>query len=117
MFEKKHQPLISHSRFIRRMFGFIGVAAALDGTAVLIGAVGFRLLEKTTWPNALVNAAFVITGNGPINEIQTAPARAFAAFYALSGGIVFAAVVGVLLVPVFHRVLHSFHLEAPDKAG
>ena len=55
--------------------------------------------------------SLVITGNGPLRPLETAGGKMFAMFDALFGGIVF---VAVLLIPVFHRVLHIFHLEVKD---
>jgi hypothetical protein len=38
-------------------------------------------------------------------------AKLFASGYALFSGIVFLSAVGIVLAPVFHRILHKFHLE------
>jgi hypothetical protein len=53
----------------------------------------------------------ILGGMGPVNPLQTIPGKVFASFYALYSGIVLLASVGVLAAPLFHRVLHHFHLE------
>ena len=50
-------------------------------------------------------------GMGPVNPLQTDAGKIFASFYALYSGIVLLASVGVLATPIFHRLLHHFHLE------
>jgi hypothetical protein len=37
--------------------------------------------------------------------------KLFASLYALFSGVVFLSGVGIVLSPVFHRLLHRFHLE------
>ena len=63
----------------------------------------------------LVNAAMLITGNGPINELKTPAGRLFAAADALFGEALYVIVVAVLLTPIVHRMLHSFHLDIPEQ--
>jgi hypothetical protein len=111
MFERRHEPLLPRSRFALRVLGFLAAAAAIDCLAVAVGAVGYRALEGFSWLDAVANAAMVITGNGPINELRTPGGRIFATFDALLGEAVYVVVVGVLLTPVFHRFLHWFHLK------
>jgi hypothetical protein len=66
--------------------------------------------------DALLNAAMILTGMGPVNELPTVAGKLFASFYALFSGVVFITSVAVLLAPVIHRFLHKFHLESgsPD---
>ena len=114
MFENHHQPLISRRRFARRMIFFLFIACGFDLFAVLAGAIGYHFFEKLDWLDSFVTSAMVITGNGPLKPLETAGGKVFAMFDALFGGIVFVAVVAVLLTPVFHRVLHIFHLEVKE---
>ena len=111
MFEKHHQPLLSRRHFARRMMFFLFIACGLDLFAVLAGAIGYHCFERLGWLDSCVTSSLVITGNGPLRPLETAGGKMFAMFDALFGGIVF---VAVLLIPVFHRVLHIFHLEVKD---
>jgi len=43
------------------------------------------------------------------------PSKIFASAYALFSGVVFLSAVGIVLAPVFHRVLHHFHLDEEDE--
>jgi hypothetical protein len=81
---------------------------------LLAGAIGYHCFEKLDWLDSCVTSSLVITGNGPLRPLETASGKLFAMFDALFGGIVFVAVVAVLLTSVFHRVLHIFHLEVKE---
>ena len=48
---------------------------------------------------------------GPVGDLGQTSGKLFASFYALYSGLVFLIVAGLLFVPVFHRVLHRFHLD------
>ncbi len=44
-------------------------------------------------------------------QLKTNSGKIFASFYALYSGIILLASVGILAAPLFHRLLHRFHLE------
>ena len=98
-----------------RMAKCLAAAAVIDCLAVAAGAVGYRSLEGLSWLDAMVNAAMIMTGNGPISALKTPGGRLFAAADALIGEAVYVLVVAVLLTPVVHRLLHSFHRRAPEQ--
>lgn len=114
-FERRHQPLISGARFVRRMMMFALMALALDATLVVFGTLGFHEAEHLDWINAALNAALIITGNGPARPATTFSGKLFELSFAVIGGIGFIVVVTVILAPVVHRVLHAFHIEPPDS--
>jgi hypothetical protein len=45
--------------------------------------------------------------------LVTASGKLFAALYALFSGVVFIGVMGIILAPWVHRLLHVTHLEEP----
>jgi hypothetical protein len=53
----------------------------------------------------------ILGGMGPVNPITTTSAKLFASAYALFSGLVFIVVMGIVLAPMAHRVLHKFHVE------
>jgi len=109
MFEGPHRPLQSRRLFAIRMTGFLIVAVCVDSIGLAVGAVGYHFLENLQWLDATLNAALVMTGNGPVDPPHTEAGKLFSIFFAMLGVILFAAVIGVLLTPVFHRMLHAFH--------
>jgi hypothetical protein len=69
-----------------------------------------------SWIDAILNSAMILGGMGPVDPLKTDAGKLFASFYALFSGIVFLVAVGVLAVPIFHRILHQFHLESERAA-
>jgi len=117
MFERHHEPLLPLPRFFGRMAKSLGIAAIINGVTLALGAVGLRRLEGLDWMDACLNAALVMTGNGPIAPAQSVSGKTFLLFYALGGVLVFAAVISSVMAPILHRMLHAFHVDVPDEVS
>ncbi len=115
MFEHRHQPLLPRKAFLRRQLNFTLVAMAIIFGSLVIGMIGYHLLEGFSWIDSLLNAAMILGGMGPVNPLATTGGKIFASFYALYSGVIFLVVAGILTAPIFHRILHHFHLEADRK--
>ena len=111
IFEHGRQPVISRLRFIRRMFIAIGLWLALTFIGLVIGIAGYALFEGMSLVDAYVNAAMILSGMGPVGELKTTAGKFFAGTYAIFSGLVIVIATGFILAPIFHRVLHSFHVE------
>ena len=59
----------------------------------------------------MLNASMILTGMGPVDPMTTTAGKLFATFYALYSGIAFLTMVAVLTAPLFHRLMHKFHLD------
>ena len=115
MYEHRSQPLLPRRLFIRRMFRHGVVAACLVFVSLGLGVVGYRVTEGFSWLDALLNASMILGGMGPVNELHTAAGKFFASAYALFSGVAFLATIGILVVPLAHRLLHSLHVEARNQ--
>jgi hypothetical protein len=111
MFEHRSEPLATPSEFRRRMLQYSMITAAMILFSLMIGMLGYHYFESLSWIDSLLNASMILGGMGPVDTLRTSPGKIFASFYALYSGIVLLASVGVLAAPLFHRVLHRFHLE------
>lgn len=89
----------------------LGAASLLLIVALGLGVIGYHVVAKLGWIDALLNASMILTGMGPVAILATDAAKLFASAYALFSGVVFLTVTGIVLGPVVHRVLHRFHLE------
>lgn len=115
MFEHHKQPLLSPREFLVRQLIYLFVALFIIASSLFLGMLGYHLLEKLSWIDSLVNAAMILGGMGPVNELHTYGGKLFASFYALYSGIIFLVVVAVIFAPLYHRFLHRFHLEMEDS--
>ena len=111
MYEHHSQPLLPRAAFLLRLASHVGIAMGVVLGSLAIGILGYHFLENLAWIDALVNAAMILGGMGPVDALHTSTGKLFASFYALYSGIVFLLAVGIIFAPVFHRILHHFHLE------
>jgi hypothetical protein len=100
--------------FYHRFLMALALSAGLIGFSLGLGIVGYHGIAGLNWVDSLLNAAMILTGMGPVNSLSSDAAKLFASAYALFSGVVFITATGILLTPVFHRVLHRFHLEERD---
>ncbi|MGE5294517.1 MAG: hypothetical protein ACM3VT_06790 [Solirubrobacterales bacterium] len=111
MFERKKDKLLPWPRFLRRMALSFLLIVVVIAVALMIGVLGYRYIARLAWIDAVLNASMILTGMGPVATMEDAPSKLFASAYALFSGIVFLSASGIVLSPVFHRVLHKFHLD------
>jgi hypothetical protein len=97
--------------FIRRIFYHVVLALTVVSASLGIGVLGYRFFAGLSWIDALMNAAMILGGMGPVNELSTDSGKLFASFYALYAGVAFLTIAAVLTAPFAHRLLHSLHLE------
>lgn len=114
MFERKHEKLAPVSVFIRR----VGLSLLLSGVLILaalfIGVAGYHWIAGLDWIDSLLNASMILGGMGPVNQLNSDGAKVFASGYALFSGLMFIAVMGLVLSPIVHRMLHKFHIDERD---
>jgi hypothetical protein len=67
------------------------------------------------WIDAFANAAMILSGMGPLASMQTWGGKLFAGLYALYSGLAVVLAVGLIIAPIFHRVLHRFHVASEDE--
>jgi hypothetical protein len=111
MFEKKADKLLPWPRFIRRMALSSLLASGIVSVALAVGIGGYHCIAGLKWMDATLNASMILTGMGPVDPMTSTAAKLFASAYALFSGVVFLSAVAVVLAPVFHRILHTFHLD------
>lgn len=113
-FERRDEALLPPRHFARRMAGFVAAAVVLIGLSLGLGAAGYHWIAALPWVDAILNAAMILTGMGPVDRMETDAAKLFSAGYALFSGLAFLTIVAVMLAPAVHRFLHALHLEAED---
>jgi hypothetical protein len=76
--------------------------------------VGYHELEGLSYLDGFLNSSMLLGGMGPIDFPKTEGGKLFAGLYALYAGLLFLILTAILLAPVFHRVLHRFHVEGDE---
>lgn len=112
MFEHKHQPLIPLREFLLRLLRYFLFSSVILGFSLFLGMFGYHHLAGLSWIDSLLNASMILTGMGPVDQMQTNAAKVFASFYALYSGVVFLSTIALLLAPAVHRFMHILHLES-----
>jgi hypothetical protein len=117
VFEKKLDPLAPKRIFFTRVLlsflaSFLVVALSLG-----LGTWGYHVFGALTWIDALLNAAMILTGMGPVDPMRSVGGKLFATFYCLFSGIVFLTLMAIILAPIYHRFLHKFHLDEEERAA
>jgi hypothetical protein len=111
MYENKADKLLPWPRFIRRLVVSALVASAILAVALSIGVLGYHGFARLAWIDALLNASMILTGMGPVDTLKSDGAKLFASAYALFSGVIFLSAMAVILAPIFHRFIHTFHLD------
>jgi hypothetical protein len=106
------KPLPPRRVFFHRLAVGALRGAALIGFGLGLGMLGYHYLVGLPWLDAMLNAAMLLGGEGPVAPTPTAAGKLFASFYALFSGLVFVTVTALFLAPAFQRLIHRFHLEA-----
>ena len=86
----------------------------MTAASLLLGTSGYHFVGHLPWLDAFYNASMIMGGMGPVDHLDAPAAKLFASLYALFCGLAFIAMVGIVLAPVAHRLLHKFHLEEKD---
>jgi len=90
------------------------VSGTVIAVSLFLGVLGYHFICDFDWVDSVLNASMILTGMGPLGNLTTTAAKLFASAYALFSGVVFITASGILLSPMFHRVLHRFHIEEKD---
>ncbi len=101
--------------FLARMARSVVLWFAIMLFGLLVGMAGYAWTEGMSIVDAFVNAAMILSGMGPVNELHTNAGKFFAGSYAIFSGLVIVLATGVVLAPIIHHVLHVFHFDTDDK--
>ena len=114
-FEHKSRPLLPRRAFLRRLAAHGGIAILAIAVSLLIGVLSYHALAGLSWLDALLNASMILGGEGPVNPMPNSASKVFASLYALYSGLILLVSVGFFFTPIFHRIIHRFHLERESR--
>jgi hypothetical protein len=117
MYERRGTRPVPLRRFLGRLAAHFGVAIAVVLASLAAGMAGYAYFERLSGLDAFLNAAMLLGGMGPVESPATPGGKLFAGLYALYSGLVFLVVVGIVLAPMVHRLLHEFHWDGGQEQG
>jgi hypothetical protein len=115
-FESREQPLAAPRNFALRLVRNALWSAGFIVIWLIIGMAGYGGFEGMGAVDSFVNAAMILSGMGPVQTLNTVGGKIFAGLYAIISGIVIFGVAGIALAPLYHRMLHKFHLQDDERA-
>jgi hypothetical protein len=113
-YERRGDKLAPRLIFVQRLLGSMGIALCVIAISLVLGLAGYHFIAGFSWIDSLLEASMILGGMGPIKELHSDGAKIFASIYALFSGLVVLALMGIMLSPVVHRVMHSFHVAEED---
>ncbi len=116
-FERRHQPLASKETFSSRLARNGLWAFVVVVLSIAVGMAGYMGFEGMGLVDAFANAAMILSGMGPLTALKTDAGKIFAGIYAIVSGLLLFGLAGLILAPVYHRILHRFHVEEADDAS
>ena len=114
-FEHRRQKVIPVRRFALRLGRAMLLYIAIAVVGLAIGMAGYAWTEGMSGVDAFVNAAMILSGMGPVDQLRTDAGKVFAGLYAIFSGLFVVIATGFVLAPIFHRVLHRFHVETSKE--
>jgi hypothetical protein len=109
--ERRSERVIPRRRFAARMGLAVAIWAGMICAGLAIGMAGYSYFEGMGRVDAFVNAAMILSGMGVFDDLKYQSGKIFAGFYALFSGLIILIASAFVLAPVFHRVLHRFHVD------
>ena len=118
-YERYGQPLATRAVFLMRLGRNVAVALTIVAVSLAVGVIGYHTLANLGWVDAYDTAAMILSGMGPFDKPASPAVQFFEGTYALYSGLLVVGTSTLILAPVFHRVLHSFHVpdEQDEKAA
>src|SRR5258708_2630579 len=99
-FEHKSHPLLPKRLFVQRMMWTALFALLVLFVCLMIGVFGYHYWGPMSWIDSLHNASMILSGMGPVVEIQTNTGKWFSSMYALFSGVAFITNIGLLIAPM-----------------
>ena len=86
-------------------------AFAILIVCLAIGVLGYHFTDGVPWIDSLHNASMILSGMGPVVQINSVGGKIFSSAYALFSGVAFITNIGLILAPMAHRLFHSLHID------
>ena len=112
--ERRGHALLPMGAFLRRVAFNLLLGFGLVGASLVAGMWGYSHYEGMDATQSFLNAAMILSGMGPVDELHTRAGKLFAGWYAIYSGVAVLAIAGLVFAPLLHRLLHHFHADERD---
>jgi hypothetical protein len=113
--ENLTQKVATLPHFFFRLSSYGVFAMLLLILSVSAGTFGYHHFSDLNWLDSFHMSCMILTGMGPITEMDSASAKLFSSFFALYSGVAFLSITAVFFAPIIHRLLHILHVENDQK--
>lgn len=104
-------PPITTKKFVSQMIRNLIIGFVIISIFLGLGMIGYHHFENMTWVEAFENAAMILSGEGPVDKLNTDGGKIFAGIYGLFCGIIFLLVIAIIIAPIVERFLHKYLLR------
>ena len=116
LYESRRKRPLPFGRFLLRVLKHTLFAQVIVVISLGIGMWGYEYYEGMGWRDAFVNSAMLLGGMGPMKTDGLSDGgKVFAGIYALYAGLVLIIVIGIMMAPLIHRIMHVFHWEEENE--
>jgi hypothetical protein len=109
--EHHKQKVVPFNKFLLRLGRYALFSLMLIIFSVSIGTIGYHYFGQLKWLDSFHMSCMILTGMGPVAEMNTNGAKLFSSFFALYSGVAFLSITAVFFAPIVHRLLHILHVE------
>ena len=107
VYERHDEPLLPFKRWLIRVLRSIWLGFLIMLAALIGGIVGYHYIGGFGWVDSFLEASMILGGMGPVASMKTDAIKIFAGCYALFSGLVIISIMGIILTPFIHRILHA----------
>ena len=112
---QENRNILPPKEFAKRVFKYATFSIGLLTFSLGIGVLGYHYIGHLKWIDSLYNASMILTGMGPVDEMETNAAKIFASVFALFSGVVFLSTVAIFFAPIAHRLMHLLRIDDIDE--
>lgn len=109
--EHRKQKVVPLPHFFVRLGRYSIFAVLLIAVSITIGSFGYHYWGQLNWIDSFQMSCMILTGMGPVANMNTDAAKLFSSFYALYSGVAFLSITAVFFAPIIHRLLHILQVE------
>jgi hypothetical protein len=109
--ENRRQKVATLPNFLLRLLRYAFFAISLIALSLAIGIFGYHHFGDLGWIDSFHMSSMILTGMGPVANMESESAKLFSSFYALYSGVAFLSITAVFFAPIIHRLLHILQVE------